>query len=126
MTGYFIVEAAILAPAVSMLITVAIRNANTRRLARKALRLADRRIAILAARKARAMEAALVAFLGTAEGASLASDPRVADRLNFFLALRGERPARSAGPRHRKFTADHAPAQPKASLAHLTRPLETA
>lgn len=126
MTGYFVAEAAIFAPAASMLITVAIRSANERRLARRALRLADRRIAILAPRKARAMERALVAFLGTAAGASLADDRQVADRLDLFLALRGERSVRAAGPRHRKADDTVSPALSSQPVPALARQYETA
>lgn len=120
MNDYLILEAAILAPAASMLITVAIMNANTRRRARLALRLADRRIAILSPRKAKALESALVHFLGTADGAALADEPAVSERLNLFLTLRGERPARVTGPRHRKTVDAPAPsgARPTPALQY--------
>lgn len=129
MNEYLALEAAVLAPAASMLITVAIRNANRRRLARKAVELADRRIAILAPRRAKAMEDALVSFLGTTDGAALAADPRTTARLNLFRALRGEQPARAAGPRHRKAPEELAPTRPAVApmqLTALARPYETA
>lgn len=128
MNDYLALEAAILAPAASMLVTVAIRNANTRRRAQMALRLADRRIAILSPRRAKALESALVNFLGTSDGAAFAADPRTTARLNLFRTLRGARPARAAGPRHRKTTEELTRARPAAAPQQITlaRQYETA
>ncbi|QOD05813.1 hypothetical protein [Pseudarthrobacter sp. BIM B-2242] len=129
MNDYLALEAAILAPAASMLVTVAIRSANTRRRARLALRLADRRIAILSPRRAKALESALVHFLGTADGAVFAADPRTTERLNLFRTLRGERPARAVGPRHRKTTEELTRARPAVAsqpITALARQYETA
>jgi hypothetical protein len=58
-----------------------------RRRVRQAIHLADRRIAILAPRKAAALETALQVYLNTPAGKAVAGDPRITARLELFAAL---------------------------------------
>jgi hypothetical protein len=74
-------------PAISWAATLAASARIDRRRVRRAIHLADRRIAILAPRKAAALEAALRVYLHTPTGKAVAADPRIARRLELFAAL---------------------------------------
>lgn len=93
MSFYLGMATAILAPMVVLAAALAAVSARDRRLVRTAVSLADRRIAVLSARKARALEKALVSFLTGPLGAAVAEDPRITDRLHLFWSVRASRRA---------------------------------
>jgi hypothetical protein len=80
-----IVSVAAPAPAGALMVAVA---AHDRRLVCRAIHLADRRIAILAPRKVRALDDALGIYLATPSGKAVAVDPLIAARVELLEGVR--------------------------------------
>lgn len=104
MNYYLGLALAILGPLTILAGALGLIGARDRRLVRQSVSLADRRIAILSPRKARALEKALVSFLSTTVGSVVAEDPRIIDRLDLFWTVRTER--RTEAPLSRRMRAE--------------------
>lgn len=93
MSFYFDIIAAVLAPGALLVAALVSASARDLRRANQALRLSNRRLAILSPRKARNLGNALGRLLATPVGEVLSREPRVAERLHLLAAAAGQRSA---------------------------------
>jgi hypothetical protein len=88
MSYYLGLIVSVAAPALAAGALMVAVAAHDRRLVRRAIHLADRRIAILAPRKVRALDDALGIYLATPSGKAVAGDPLIAARVELLEGVR--------------------------------------
>lgn len=100
------VAIAVAVPGLAWAAATAVSARIDRRRLRQAIHLAGRRIAIMAPRRAAALETALHAYLRTPAGKAVAADPRITARLELFAELSRARTFDRALHLRRKAEAD--------------------
>lgn len=84
----------------AVLLGVFIRELWRRTVVRKAMSLSDEMVRLLTAREVSWLRNGLLQYLATAEGTTLAGDPRIIRRLELFQSIQQERSDKLTGLQH--------------------------